>query len=556
MRLRSRLYAVGLALTATLAAERAGAVVRSCGDDPVANTETVLCALPSGPCTPAEVVLGANVTVLDHRCVFDLGGRALRIERTLRMPKGLDTRCTIQNVADVTIARRGKLKLRGDFPGGQTDWAGAVKIVSEGAIDVVGLLDVSGDSGGLIELTATGDVTFERRSRVRGRGVSSFRDEGARFADGGALFVVASAIAMKGTLDFAGTNAAEGGGIDLLADRGVVIAGRIDASGGDDGGGDVSVTAGDDVTISASIDTRARSGEGNGGTIDVTAGLDVTKPGDVDIGAFPGGELQVHGATLDARASALGGFGGFGGDVFLTSADAIVVGSDVTVHVDSAPTGDGVGGGVVFSAGDDLSGVPRDGDLVTDAVISGRGPDRGGEVFLLAGRDVRFGGSLDATGLNGGRLSLQAGRDALVDGPVALRATLSMSQGAEVTLTAGLRANGTLRVSRDLDFAGGTPAFGCAEVVLSACTLAVDPGVTVDATCPAPAGVITETVLDLRARNVMDLGAGSRYLAGPVGRVLTSHPAAVTPTVGAGTVFTAVRADNANDSWPYVPCAP
>jgi len=64
------------------AARPAGAVVRTCGPDALANTADVLCAPPSGPCSDTLVVMGANLTVRDGACEFDLGGRALRIDRT------------------------------------------------------------------------------------------------------------------------------------------------------------------------------------------------------------------------------------------------------------------------------------------------------------------------------------------------------------------------------------------------------------------------------------------------------------------------------------------
>jgi len=549
------LSSVGLILVALVVAAPARAIVRPCGDDALANTETVLCAPPSGPCTPTEVVLGTNVTVLDHRCVLDLGGRGLRIERTLRMPKGLETRLEIQNVADVTIAPRGRLKLRGDFPGKTTDFGGVLKIVSHGTIGVAGLLDVSGDPSGLIEIIADGDLIFERVSRVRGRGVSSLNDEGFRFADGGDLLVRASTVAVLGTFDFAGSNAAAGGDVDLTADRAVTISGRIDARGGDGDGGDVSVTAGDDVQIAAPITVDARTGSGSGGAIDIIAGLDHSNPDDSDIGAVPGGKLQVSHAILTARANALEGFGGFGGDVSLTAADDVVVTSDVTIRVDAAPNGDGAAGSIAMSAGDDLSGVPRDGDLSTTALLSARGPDLGGEVFFLAGRDVSVGGSLDATGGTAGRLVLEAGRDARIDGPLVMRAASSGGAGVDAEFTAGVRALGTLRVSHDLDLSGGAPN-SCAFVNIAACYLTVDAAVTIDARCPALGGLVTQTVLLLTARNGMDLGAASRYLAGPVGRVVTTHPTAVTPVIGAGTVFTAVRGDQPNDAAQYPRCAP
>src|SRR5689334_6628770 len=95
------------------------AVSRSCGPDAVANTESVLCAPPSGPCTATDVVVRANIELPTGSCELDLGGRSLRIERTIQMTGS--TSMIIEHAASITIAATGKLKARGDYlqPSGQ-----------------------------------------------------------------------------------------------------------------------------------------------------------------------------------------------------------------------------------------------------------------------------------------------------------------------------------------------------------------------------------------------------------------------------------------------------
>jgi hypothetical protein len=49
------------------------AVSRTCGSDAIANTASVLCAPPSGPCTPTSVTMSDNIEVTNGACTFDLG---------------------------------------------------------------------------------------------------------------------------------------------------------------------------------------------------------------------------------------------------------------------------------------------------------------------------------------------------------------------------------------------------------------------------------------------------------------------------------------------------
>jgi hypothetical protein len=237
--------------------------------DPVANTADVLCASPSGPCDDSLVVVNATLTVREGHCEFDLGGRALRVERTFRVPGHefggtLDGRIAFRNAGDITIARRAKLKARGDFiePAGDILGGGTIIVESTGAVQIDGLLDVTGDTGGDIAVLTRGDIELGPRGKVRAHGISSFRDEGARFADGGELLLrsIAGNVRVLGSVALPDANQAEGGELDLEAGRDVVLSHAVDLSGGGGGGGDFTIGAGDDVHILGSFDASSRSG--------------------------------------------------------------------------------------------------------------------------------------------------------------------------------------------------------------------------------------------------------------------------------------------------------
>ena len=268
---------IAVALLVFRTAVPAEAVERSCGSDPVENTATVLCAPPSGPCTDTLVVVSTNITVRNGGCDFDLGGRALRIERTIRVPgqepDGLQGRIVFDVVADVTITRRAKLKARGDFvrPAGTIIAGGAIGVESSGRIDVFGMIDGSGEGSFGIWLLADGDVSLDRRSRVRARGISGLHNENADAAGGGDITVSSrhGGVFVDGEIDMRGGNQSYGGSIEIGASHDVEIAGTLDVSGGAEGSGTIYVVAADDVRLEGFLNATGRNGGGPGG--DVTA---------------------------------------------------------------------------------------------------------------------------------------------------------------------------------------------------------------------------------------------------------------------------------------------
>ena len=163
----------------------AGAVSRSCGADAVANTTNVLCA--SGTCTAALVQVTTAIEVTSGGCDFDLGGRALSMERNFQMTGTGFIR--VFNAGNITVTSTGRFQARGDFvlQNGSIVTGGLISLTSTGVINIAGKLDVTGDSAGTIRLVAAGNVTLQSGSEVKGSGISSFPDLGMLFTDGGEL---------------------------------------------------------------------------------------------------------------------------------------------------------------------------------------------------------------------------------------------------------------------------------------------------------------------------------------------------------------------------------
>jgi hypothetical protein len=83
MHLRLVALAVGMIVWGGVAT-MAWALTRNCGSDAVANTNNVLCAAPSGPCSASSVTMSASIDVTSGGCDFDLGNRGLTVQKTLR----------------------------------------------------------------------------------------------------------------------------------------------------------------------------------------------------------------------------------------------------------------------------------------------------------------------------------------------------------------------------------------------------------------------------------------------------------------------------------------
>src|SRR5262249_55929305 len=149
----------------------------------------------------------------------------------------------------------------GDFvlSNGAIIQGGTIALASSGTIMDAGVIDVSGDSAGVIQLAAVGDVTFTSSSTIVGTG-DTLADEGERYADGGTVDVRSSAgsVLLDGAITLPGNNQATGGAVTVIAARDITLSEAIDASGGGSDGGDVELDAGDDIVVSKGIDVSSR----------------------------------------------------------------------------------------------------------------------------------------------------------------------------------------------------------------------------------------------------------------------------------------------------------
>lgn len=512
----------------------ADAVVRSCGSDPVANTAEVLCASPSGPCDASTVHVSSNIKILDDAfCIFELGGQALIVSRTI---EGHEQGFLFRNAGDVLVTSSGKIKTRGDFvkPFGFIAGGGDILMTSSGAIVIEGVLDVSGDAAGNIDLSADDDVTIARSARILGRGISSFLDEGARFADGGTIEILAGGdIVIDGELIATSQSQATGGEICLDARGDVMVSRAIDVSGGDGDGGRLEIFAGDHVRIEASVDADSVAGGGSGGEIVVLAGAD--GPGHRE----PGGGVTITDARLTLRGHGVDDFGGDGGEVDVTALGDIIL-SDVVLRADASPNFDANGGIFFFDSISSPFDVidELDGDVVIDAVISAngsRGDGDGGELGVESGRNLTLRGSATLLGADGGTVDLSAGGDILMAAPILAHATSAQGIGGGATMEAGFASLGTLRIARNVVTSFGPLAtVGGIPVDYRACRLVVDEGVKIAHGSGLPGSSAT---IRLASRQPMELRAGSRFLGTPGGKVEILHPAGADPVIGPGVVF-------------------
>jgi hypothetical protein len=418
-----------------LAAQPAAGVIRTCGADALSNTTNVLCASPSGPCTSTTVTVSSPLEVQSGACAFDLGGRALVVDRIFDIVG--TGYIKIFNAGDVTVTDSGKLRARGDYQSSPIGPGGTISVDSTGAISFDGVIDVGGDPSGSISLKAVGTITLETGSLIRGVGTSSFVDDGARFADGGSLDLVSTggSIEVNGDIVLNGENAAQGGDAYLQAARNIVVTQPIEAAAGGDGGS-VDMAAGDDITIAKYVDVDSRLSGGIGGDISVAAGEDSLG------GVITGGALTISNGAMKLNGSSGDGYGGDGGDFRARAMGPMLLTSTASVKVDAGSGFDGTGGSIFLRTGDtDMSAVGAlDGDLTLQGVVKGRSGDGGGwggDLVVSAGRDLDIDALVDLGGREGGGTVLsEAGRNFELTSTVNANATTSEGNGGVVWVQA------------------------------------------------------------------------------------------------------------------------
>ncbi len=349
--------------------------------------------------------------------------------------------------------------------------------------------------GPAVTVVEAGDVTVGPRGtlravQARGRALGGL----LRLAAGGSVEIQAAGKA-QGLVDVSGGSG--GGTVEIEAQNGVVLRGKILANGtdGDNGGGQVSIAAlgGDVVVVGGGIEARAASESGIGGLVDLAAGT-----GDVVIGApvtvgrgdcstceivvEAARDLRVLGSGgLDAKSTVVsrgtaedGGDGGFiglsaggrievagpltangsgaaggGGDVLILSSgeNDVVVAGDVSLNGSNG----GDGGSFLVTTGGTLTVSGRV-SLKGDGAESGGGDATLGDPTLLLPAALRLTGTIDASGVAvGGEIDVMGQN--VVDLSGRLRANASSEGGGGFVTVAGCAL--TMAASGRVEALGG-----------------------------------------------------------------------------------------------------
>ena len=355
-------------------------------------------------------------------------------------------------------------------------------------------------------------------------------------------------MAVNGAITVSGNNQAAGGQVDIRAARDVSITQAIDATGGGGDGGEIEVDAGDSINITKTLDVSSRVGGGFGGVMALAAGEDALG------GVVTGGTLtiNINNATMKLNGSDAETSGGDGGDLEVTARGLLqIIGSGTAIQANGGGIFDGSGGSVFFDSGDANANTigPLDGNLVIAGAIilqSGGAGGDGGIFDFTAGRDLTLTGAIDVSGTDaGGDVTGDAGGAILIGGAITAQGTAATGETGFVDFTAGLASNGTLTVARNILATGGDSSGSGQNISLAGCTLIVNDNVKID----GHAGVSAlnsqgGSIIDLISRQVMQLRAGSQYLAYPGGAIVTTHPPGNDPQIGAGVVFNPPRDDN------------
>lgn len=329
--------------------------------------------LPGARITGATTNLFSDLTI-DVAGDFELQGAG-----------SLRARIDLSNVLEagvLTLNAGGTVRLDGEIAatGTGNDASGGLVLVTAGADLLAGggsivLRSSSAGAGGLVVLTATGRVALGARVDVSGGEFGGGEldveagtdvtvtaplalDGGGLYGDGGFLAVNAIAGALQVLAPITGTAAgdsSEGGGagadVTLFAGQAVTVSSPVTVTGAipDGSGGAFIVEAGTNATVTGTLLVGASGIDSCGGEVDVRAGRDVTL-GRVDLsaggcgGGFlgvvalgtasftglvsadgatsfgSGGTIQVEAATVQAGAvmRATAPDGGFGGTVDVT----------------------------------------------------------------------------------------------------------------------------------------------------------------------------------------------------------------------------------------------
>jgi len=316
--------------------------------------------------------------------------------------------------------------------------AGACEI-GDGDVVLDRKIRADGYAGGEILISAAGDITINKSINAEATNV----DE-----DGGIIDLESG----KGTIwindevKAVGGGLSTGGEICITASEDIVTTAAIDATGGDFDGGYIEIDAGNDVLLSGDLAVSSINGEGYGGEILVYAGRDLIFSGT--------GRYHSNGHMSSET------FGGDGGDQGYTALRNIAVGPDALFECEGARP-DGSGGAIELladgtmtfqgeirarSRGDEGSGgaidLTSEGVMLVDEmsrIDASGGEFGGGNIDFYGGSDMTLAGTLDSLGASGGAAgTIYADSDGTldVDGSITVNGTPDGAINGSVDLTA------------------------------------------------------------------------------------------------------------------------
>ena len=388
----------------------------------LATTADDLCAPSADPCT----VTGTQFVTPGS--IIDVGTRRLSIVGTLDLSSGTMT----LRAGELRVESNGKL-----LADGKSDVPGGTILVTAGSITVAGRADVSGSPGGSLSLTSTGPVTVG--------GTLDARSD-ASDSSGGSITIEGSHVVLSGMLSVLGGPFEFAGEVSVRAGDTLSLTGSIDATGGDGGGADLSSVGDLTIGLNGTIRTNGTAAGGSGGDISLTSDGRLTVDGEVaangrngtvDDGGGDGGSIALSGGEVRAERAAAritataGTPDGVGGEIEITSTTGALA---LRAPVDASSPGiDGSGGGVSLDAAGPA--------LLTGPIDVSGGSDGAGDVgatttaTLTLGATSAITASASGTGV-GGDVDFQ-GADILVQGEIVTDGGGAQgSAGGNILLTA------------------------------------------------------------------------------------------------------------------------
>ena len=255
--------------------------------------------------------------------------------------------------------------------------SGALAVTRGGGVGLSADGALGGDAGDITLMADSptqGAVTIGAQISAQGFGTTN------RPASGGSVDLSAGSTLTVTKLINVGAPAGDSGTIDLSTDRGDVVLNAPLNGIAPTGGGTLTVVSAHDVQLNADVLMRSTANQaGSGGDISVSADNDVLIP--------------AASVTLDAS----GALDQMGGDIELSAGRNVTVGARSSLKVNSGSVTGAAGGTIRLTAGDSA----QTGTLTVDGQLDANGSSTAtttGASITLEGCQVRITGVIDSSG--------------------------------------------------------------------------------------------------------------------------------------------------------------